>query len=308
VPDKPLRPLQLSITAEGAMYPMDQQHRLLEVARLAEQLGVDYLDTTQHMLMGDGALTTGHGWEPHHLEQAQPEPLVQMAAFAGATSRIKLMTGIIIAPLYPAGLLAKAVASLHAISNGRFVLGVSTSWHKDEYDTLRVPFEERGAVLNEVIGACRALWETSPASFHGKYENFDGMHCSPRPAPGERIQVWFGGKITPRSIRRIVELGDGWMPFGGLRMSLEQKKDAVQMLRERYRQAGRDPASLNVCDEIAAIDGDIERSLAQVPAMAEAGSNVIRCNIRRYIKGPDDVLPVLERVVRVWEPYRHLSS
>ncbi len=288
------------------MFSSDQQYRLLEVARAADQLGVDFIDTTEHVLMGLNALQSGQGWEWRHLEQPQPEALVTLAAFAGATQRIKLLSSVAIAPLYPAGLLAKQVASLYAMSGGRFVLGITASWHKDEYDALGVPFEQRGEVLDENIAACRALWEGAPASFHGKHVNFDGMFCSPRPAPGERIQVLFGGKFTPRQIRRIVGLGDGWMPYAGLRMSLAEKAAAIATLRERYVSAGRDPASLEVCDGLGSVDGSLERSLEQVPALAEAGVTIIRAHLRHLSPGPDDVIRVLAEVARRFEPYRGL--
>jgi probable F420-dependent oxidoreductase len=302
------RPLRLSVTAEGAMYSPAQQYRLLEVARAADQLGVDFIDTSEHVLMGLGALQSGQGWEMHHLDQPQPEALVTLAAIAGATQRIRPLSGIVIASLRPAGLLAKQVASLFALSNRRFVLGVTASWHKDEYDALGVPFSNRGEVLDEVIGACRALWSTAPASFHGHFVNFDGMFCSPRPAPGERIPVWFGGKFTPRNIRRIVELGDGWMPFGGLRMTVAQKAEAIQVLRERYAAAGRDPTTLDVCDGLEPVGSSVEGTLAGVPALAEVGVNVIRVHLRRLSSAPDDVLPVLEQVVRHFEPMRRLGA
>src|ERR1051326_1386271 len=156
------RPLRLDVTAEGASFASSEQYRLLDIARAADQLGVDFIDTTEHVLMGLNALTSGQGWEMHHLEQPQPEALVTLAAMAGATSRICLLSSIVIAPLRPAGLLAKQVASLYALSGGRFVLGVTASWHQDEYDALGVPYAERGGILDEVIGACRALWRTQP--------------------------------------------------------------------------------------------------------------------------------------------------
>jgi probable F420-dependent oxidoreductase len=307
VTDSPRRPLQLDVTAEGAMYPPDQQHRVLEVARAADQAGVDFIDTTEHVLMGLNALHAGQGWEPHHLEQPQPEALTTLAAMAGATQRIKLLSAIVIAPLWPAGLLAKTAATLHALSRGRFVMGVTASWHKDEYDALGVPFEQRGQILDDNIGACRALWAGAPASFHSPTVNFDGMFCSPRPAPGERIKVWFGGKFTPRQIRRVVTLGDGWMPYGGLHMSLSEKADAVRRLRDAFVQAGRDPATLDICDGLAAIDNSIARTMDQIPAHAEAGINIIRVHLRRLAKDPNNVLPVLDEVVRRFEPYRTLT-
>jgi probable F420-dependent oxidoreductase len=297
--------LRLSITAEGAMYAQDEQYRLLDVARAADQAGADFVDVTEHVLMGLNALRSGQGWELH-LDQPQPEALSTLAALAGATERVKLLSGIVIAPLRPAGLLAKTGATLHAISRGRFVMGVTASWQRDEYDALGVPFEARGQILDENIAACRALWAGAPASFHGQHVNFEGMFCSPRPAPGERIPVWFGGKFTPRQIRRVVELGDGWMPYGGLGMSLAQKADAVAVLRQRYVEAGRDPATLEVCDGLTEVDGSLERSMDQVPAMAEAGVTVVRVHLRRFARDVDDILPLIENVCRRFEAFRAL--
>jgi probable F420-dependent oxidoreductase len=299
--------VRLSITAEGAMYAPDEQYRLLDVARAADQNGADFVDVTEHVLMGLNALRYGQGWEMHHLEQPQPEALSTLAAMAGATQRIGILSAIVIAPLRPAGLLAKTGATLHALSKGRLVMGVTASWQKDEYDALGVPFEQRGQILTDTIGACRALWEQAPASFHSPTVNFEGMFCSPRPAPGERIPVWFGGKFTERNIKRIVTLGDGWMPFGGLRMSLGQKASSITILRERYLEAGRDPSTLEVCDGLREVDGSLARSLEQIPAMAEAGITVVRVHLRRFMRSVDDILPLVEETCRRFEAYHALK-
>jgi probable F420-dependent oxidoreductase len=306
--DLPRRPLRLSVTAEGAMFAPHEQYRLLDVARVADQAGADFVDVTEHVLMGLNALHSGQGWETHHLEQPQPEPLSTLAAMAGATQRIGLLSAIVIAPLRPAGLLAKTGATLHALSRGRFVMGVTASWQKDEYDALGVPYAQRGQVLDDTIGACRALWESAPASFHSPTVNFDGMFCSPRPAPDERIRVWFGGKFTPRQIRRVVNLGDGWMPYGGLNMTLEQKAHAVATLRQGFVDAGRDPAALDICDGLRTIDGSLARSMDQIPSLAEAGINVIRVHLRRFSSSPDEVLQVIEEATRHFEEYRALRT
>ena len=278
------------------MYSPAEQYRLLDVARAADQLGADFVDVTDHVLMGLATLHT-QGWELQHLDQPQPDPLVTLAAMASATQRINgLLSGIVIASLRPGGLLAKMGASLHALSRGRFVMGVTASWQQAEYDALGVPFERRGQVLDDNIGACRALWEAAPASFHSPTVNFDDMFCSPRPAPGERIPVWFGGKFTPRQIRRIVTLGDGWMLYGGLHMSLAEKREAIGRLRERFAAAGRDPASLDICDGVSEVGGSIELSMAEIPAMAAAGVNVFRDPPapRSAAHADEDSCPVLE--------------
>jgi probable F420-dependent oxidoreductase len=296
--------LELSITAEGPLFPPDQQHRLIDIARVADQAGADYIDTSEHVLMGLGAVGAGQGWQPEHLDMPQPESLTTLAAFLGATQRIKILSSVVIAPLRPAGLLAKQAATLHALSRGRFVMGVTASWHADEYGALGRDFRERGQVLDDTIGACRALWTAAPASFHSPTVNFDNMFCSPRPATGDRLPVWFGGKFTPRQVRRVVELGDGWMPWGGLRMSVDAKRQAVATLCEQYEQAGRDPATLVICDSLRDVDGSVERSLAQVPALAEAGINVFRVNLRRFTRSSDEALPLVEQTVRLFEQFR----
>jgi probable F420-dependent oxidoreductase len=306
--DHPRRPLRLSLTIEGAMYSPFEQYRVVDVARAADQAGADFVDTTEHVLMGLNTLRSNQGWEMHHLDQPQPEALTTLAAVAGATERVKVLSAIVIAPLWSAGLLAKVGATLHALSRGRFVMGVTASWQKDEYDALGVPFERRGQVLDDNIGACRALWAGAPASFHSPTVNFERMFCSPRPAPGEKIPVWFGGKFTPRQIRRVVTLGDGWMPYGGLNMTLEQKADAVATLRRAFVEAGRDPATLDICDGLSEVDGSLERSLEQVPALAEAGINVIRVHLRRFARDPDAVLPLVEETARRFEPLRALHA
>ena len=290
------------------MFAPDEQHRLLDVARSADQAGADFVDVTEHVLMGLNTLQVGQGWELHHLEQPQPEALATLAAMAGATQRINLLSGIVIAPLRPAGLLAKTAATLHALSRGRFVMGVTTSWQKDEYDALGVPHDQRGQILDDNIGACRALWAGAPASFHSPTVNFDGMFCSPRPAKGERIRVWFGGKFTPRQVRRVVSLGDGWMPYGGLRMTVEQKAGAVATLRQAFVDAGRDPATLDICDALPDIDGSLPRSMDKIPALAEAGINIFRIHLRRFSTSPDAVLPLVDEVTHRFEQFRALRA
>ncbi len=304
----PQRPIRLSITAEGAMYSPAEQYRLLDVARAAEAIGADYVDVTEHVLMGLNALQSGQGWEWHHLEQPQPEPLTTLAAFVGATTHIRVLSAIVIAPLRPAGLLAKIAATLWVLSRGRFVMGVTASWQKDEYDALNVPFAERGQVLDDTIGACRALWASAPAAYHSRFVNFEGMFCSPRPEPGERIPIWFGGKFTPRQIRRIVTWGDGWMPYGGLRMTLPDKAAAITRLRAAFVEAGRDVATLDVCDGLREVDGSLERSMAEIPAMTEAGINVFRVHLRRFSNSPEEILPLVDDIGRRWQEYRQLRA
>jgi probable F420-dependent oxidoreductase len=291
--------VRLGLGVEGAIYPLDQQHRLIDLAQQAEAAGFDDLSIAEHVLVGNLANEQDpwSSWEPQHLELPWPEPMVTLAAMAGATQRLRFISAVVIAPLRPAGLLAKMAASLHALSRGRFVLGVSPSWHRQEYDALGVSFERRGQILEDTIGACRALWEGAPATFHSPTVNFDGMYCQPRPAPGQRIPVWFTGKFTPRLVRRVVTLGDGWMPYSVYGMTLQQKTEAITQLRQRFAEAGRDPDSLEIGDVLPPIQGSITRSLEQLPAILDAGVTTVRVPLRRLVTSPDQVPAVLHEAV-----------
>src|SRR5919199_1931868 len=301
---------RLGLGVEGAIYPLDQQHRLIELAQQAEAAGFDDLSIPEHVLVGNLANEQDpwSGWEPHHLELPWPEPLVTLAAMAGATRRIRLISAVVIAPLRPAGLLAKMAATLHALSRGRFVLGVTPSWHRQEYEALGVPFERRGQIMEDPIGACRALWAAAPASFHSPTVNFDGMYCQPRPGPSERIPVWFTGKFTPRLVRRVAALGDGWMPYQVYGMSLDAKAAAIGELRTRFRAAGRDPAALDVADSVPAVGGSVARTMEQLPDVAAAGIGVARVALRSFVRHPDQVPEVIEEIGTRFAPFRELST
>ena len=307
---RPQRSLRLALAVEGSIFPSDQQNRLIEVARLAEEAGIDDLAVPEHVLMGSNASEQDpwSPWEPHHLDMPWPEPLLTLAAMAGVTRRVRLVSAVVIAPLRPAGLLAKMGATLYALSQGRFVMGVSPSWHRDEYDSLGVSFADRGQLMEDAIGACRALWQGAPASFHSPTVNFDGMHCQPRPPTSERIPVWFTGKFTPRLVRRVAVLGDGWMPFAAYGMTLRQKAAAIREIGDRYVAAARDPATLEICDVLPAVDGSVARSLELVPAMAAAGIDIVRVPLRRFVRETGEVPNVLEHIANHFAEYRGLTA
>jgi probable F420-dependent oxidoreductase len=309
MPQPALKRVRLGLAVEGSIFPLDQQHRLLEVARLADEAGVDDIVLPEHVLVGSHASQQDpwSTWEPHHLDMPWAEPLVTLAAMGAVTGRVRLVAGAVIAPLRPAALLAKMAATVHALSRGRFVLGVTPSWHRQEYEALGVDFASRGQIMEDAVGACRALWAEAPASFHSPTVSFDDMYCQPRPGPGERIPVWFTGKFTPRLVRRLVAVGDGWMPYEAHSMTLGEKAAAIAQLRQQFEAAGRDPASLEVCDRLPAVDGSLARTLEQAPAYAAAGIGTVRVALRSFVKEPADIPRAIEEIVRRFES-SHPSS
>jgi probable F420-dependent oxidoreductase len=274
-------------------YPL---RSMVDIARAADELGFEYLALAEHVLMH------ANGAEMHPADELMPEPLTTLAAFASVTQRIGLMTGILIAPLRPAGLLAKQVATLDALAGGkRVVLGVSTSWQEAEYAALNVPFADRGRILNETLEACRALWARAPASFASESVSFTDMYCEPRPEHVDDVKIWFGGKFTPRLVRRVVELGHGWIPFQGYGESLEEIGGKVRVLRAAMRDAGRDPGTLDVAYWMRTRGRTLEQVLEDIPRMAENGVTVGEFLFAPYAESPRGVPSFLEKLARARE-------
>src|SRR5579864_2288223 len=212
---------------------------LVELGRLAEDLGFDDLCMGEHVV----AAAAKPAWAPrapHSPTETFPEPLTTFAALAMATQRVRLVTCILIAPLRPAALLAKTAATVHALSNGRLILGVSVSWMEPEYAALGIPFEERGTYLDDVVQACRALWSSSPASFAGRTVQFRDVYCEPRPQHPDDIPCWFGGICTPRLVRRVAQYGQGFLPHLNPSNTWAQVADETARIKTAMQAAGRD--------------------------------------------------------------------
>ena len=256
--------------------------RLVDLAREADAAGVDRVVVPDHVAIGPGAEDYPWGRFPRPLEAPWLEPLTVLTALATATTRVRLSTGILVAPLRPAVLLAKAVATLDVLSGGRVDLGVGTGWLRDEFDAAGIDFARRGELLTDGMAACRALWAGPHASIARPTVAFDDLTCSPLPCQ-ERLPVLFSGTLHPRNLARIVELGDGWIPIMGA--SLEEVAAGVDRLRAALEGAGRDPRGLMVRVPVPverAADGsvDLEASMAAVPDLLAAGATEVRADVR----------------------------
>jgi alkanesulfonate monooxygenase SsuD/methylene tetrahydromethanopterin reductase-like flavin-dependent oxidoreductase (luciferase family) len=139
---------------------------LQDLARAAEGAGADRLVVVDHVVMGQHA-TEQYVWAQRPFPPADSgflEPLTTLAALATVTSTVRLSTRILIAPLRPAALLAKTVATLDVLSGGRAELGVGVGWQREEYDAEGLDWAARGSLLTDTIAACRALWTQSPCT------------------------------------------------------------------------------------------------------------------------------------------------
>jgi probable F420-dependent oxidoreductase len=212
------------------------------IGQAAEAAGFESLWTVEHVVVPAGYKSqypyAEGGRMPGGEDAPIPDPLIWLAFVAAATSTIKLATGILILPQRNPVVTAKEVATLDHLSGGRLILGVGAGWLEEEFDVIGVPFEERGARLDEYIGAMRALWTEDKATVHGKFTSFDDAIMRPRPAQ-RSVPIHIGGHSTVAA-RRAGRLGDGFFPAkGDLPKLFSAMRDAAQ-------EAGRDPDAIEI--------------------------------------------------------------
>ena len=142
-----------------------------------------------------------------------PDPLDTLAYVAAVSQKVKLGTSVVIAPLHSPAVLAKRVSTIDNLSGGRMILGLGIGWQREEYEAVGAPFRQRGARLEECIGAMRALWTDAPATFHGDHVAFERVVFVPsagaRPrADRARRQQRAGGGARRAHRRRVVSVHD----------------------------------------------------------------------------------------------------
>ncbi len=276
---KALRPtLSVTLPSFGPLGATEGWHRLLDLAKLADSAGVDRILLTDHVVMGRNTDRYRWGEFPFEPDVDWLEPLTTLSAIAGATQRVRLSTKVLIAPLRPAPLLAKMLATLDALSQGRLEIGVATGWQREEYDAQGLDWSKRGQLLDDTMAACKVLWSESPASFDSASIRFQDIWCEPKPVQVGGIPIWFGGGLHARNVARICRLGDGWIPAPYA--TVEAVRYGGETLRAAFSEAGRDPATLQVQGDLDAVLGangrpDLEVSLARVPEWWRAGATTV---------------------------------
>ncbi len=192
-----------------------------------------------------------------------PDPLIWLAFAAAAAPTLRLGTCILIVPQRNPLILAKELATLDRLSGGRVELGLGVGWMREEFDSLGVPWERRGARNDEYIAAMRALWAGPHAEFHGEFVDFPPATCSPRPVQ-KSIPVLVGGD-SDAAINRAVRIADGYFPGEG---DADRLGKLITRLRTAAERADRDPASI----EINAMFGiQMAEPVAGVEQMAALG-------------------------------------
>ncbi len=271
---------------------------LVRLAQEAEAAGVDAVMLSDHLVLGPGAGAAGRPANlkdyaaPGNQDPATPWPdsIVLMSAIAAATERLRLIAGAIIAPLRHPLLLAHQLAALDLLSEGRLVVQPTVSWHEEEYAAMGIPFTERGTRLDEHLAIWKCVWTQTPASFHGAHYSFADVYMEPKPFREGGPRLWFGGsRISPFIVRRLVQYGDGFHPFG------QPSAEEMEPLRIALAQAGRSIQELEIVGGLrpnftdATAPANLEQALQSLPWQLEQGYTSICFNPSQYV---DDLAQV----------------
>jgi probable F420-dependent oxidoreductase len=182
------------------------------------------------------------------------DPFVALSFCAAVTEQIRLIPNIVVLPYRHPLIVAKMVATLDTLSEGRFTLAVATGYLRAEYMALGVDFEQRNLLFDQAVEVIRGVWSDDEFTYEGAGVSARGLAANPKPHP--QPPLWIGGN-SRQSRLRVARYGDGWTPFPAPRVMsqttktapLETVEDLTQMLDELWRfvdEAGRDRAEIDV--------------------------------------------------------------
>ncbi len=226
------------------------------LAAALEARGYESLWVGEHTHIPASRETPYPGGEPlprpyYHMA----DPFVSLMAAAAATKTLKIGTGICLVVEHDPITLAKQVATLVRLSDGRLLFGIGAGWNAEEMANHGTPFASRWQVLEERVAAMKAIWTEQEASYHGAFVNFDRIVSHPKPVQTPHPPVILGS-ATAKGRARVAKYCDGWIPIDLL---LDDLPTAIADLNRQAEAAGRDPATIAI--SVFAFDGANEDAL-----------------------------------------------
>jgi probable F420-dependent oxidoreductase len=232
--------------------PLADPESIATIARRAEDLGYAILAVPDHIVM-PLAIDSRYPYSESGEFPGGPgadclEQLNLMAYLAGITSKIRLLSSVMVVPHRPPVMTAKMLATIDVLSGGRVTVGCGAGWMREEFEAIGAPpFDERGRVTDEYIRVFRELWSADEPRFDGDYARFSNIGFLPKPIQKPHPPIWTGGESGP-ALRRAGLLADGWYPIGGNpRHPLdtpERYRAALTKVLDVAEKAGRDPATI----------------------------------------------------------------
>ena len=263
---------------------------IVRIARAAEAAGFDSLWTFDHVVLrpdqGSDYPYTEDGRFLIPAETAFLEPLTLMTYVAAVTERVELGTAVLVLPMRAPVLHAKLIATLDHLAGGRVILGAGVGWWKEEFEALSMPFDRRGARMDEYLAVLRDLWENEIGSFEGEFYNTAGWYS--RPQPPRHVPIWLGGN-HPRQLARAGRLADGYLANPTMLDTIEADWDRV---RQTASDHGRDASALKLgINRITILeDGGLEAANERLGEMREIGFDHAIANLHPGAANPEALL------------------
>lgn len=200
----------------------------VKIAKTAEELGFDSVWASDHVIVPEKRLGM--------FSEYFYDPFVLLSSIAAVTSRIIVGTSVIILPYRNPVVVAKMIATLDVLSEGRVIFGVGPGWMKEEFEVLGVPVESRGRMTNEYIKAITTLWQEDDPEFDGEFCSLSDIKFYPKPMQKPRPPIWIAG-ASKYAVKRAAVLGDGWHPTW---VTPEDVEKGIADLRSIAEENGRD--------------------------------------------------------------------
>lgn len=221
---------------------------VLTFARAAESLGFDEISAVEHAVVIANTASeypyspTGKSHLPD--DCPLPDPLELLSFVAGATDRLGLATGVLVAPNHNPVVLAKRLATLDRLSRGRTRICLGVGWMREEIEACGGDFRRRGKATDEAIAVMRTLWAggSDGVDFTGEFHDFTGAVSLPKPFRDNTVPLYIGGHSAAAG-RRAGRIGDGFQPLG---LGGDDLTGAIAVMRAAATDTGRDPADVAV--------------------------------------------------------------
>jgi probable F420-dependent oxidoreductase len=239
------------------MRPCVTADAIATVARTAEEAGFESFWGGEHLALANPQTSAS----PMPPNIVFVDLAVTMAFAAAHTRTLRFGTGIIILPLRNPVVLAKQLASVDVLSNGRLIFGVGIGNLEFEFNAVGMPFDHKGKRAEEMIAAMKALWTMDRAEYRGRFFSFGGVRAEPRPIQRPHPPIVFGGKTT-YAFSRTARLGDGWFGYG---LDLDSAANCIAGIRDACTKHGRsfDEIEISVTPK-AELDHDLARRYADL--------------------------------------------
>lgn len=262
-------------------------------AEAVEGAGFSHVLAYDHVL-GAGLENRSEWRGAYSNDDAFHEVFVLFGYLAAITTRIGLVTGVLVLPQRQAALVAKQAAEIDVLSGGRLRLGVGVGWNAVEYEALAEPFSTRGRRIEEQVHVMRKLWTESIVDYSGTYHRIPEAGINPLPIQ-QPIPVWMGGYVEA-TMRRIGRMADGWFPRGMPDAALQRD---IDIIAESAADAGRDPGSIGMEGRISLQPGDELRWEADTAAWRSAGATHLAINTMGQGRSPAQHIEAVLRYAEV---------